>query len=260
MEPTDQAVDAAAELILGAHHLVALIGAGLSVESGIPPFRGPGGLWTRLGEPSMDGYRDFLRDPAEWWRQQRDLQADPDRTQFREAIERAEPNSGHRALAELEHLGVLKMTITQNVDNLHRRAGQRRLLEIHGNRTMLRCIACEHRWHRDHFGEDEYPLHCPECGGLVKSDTVMFGEPIPPRVLESCLNETEMCDCMIVCGTSATVYPAARFPATVKEHGGSIIEANPSSTPISPVADVVLNGPTGVTLPRLVARIKALSA
>jgi NAD-dependent deacetylase len=258
VELDDKAVDTAATLVLEADHLVALVGAGLSVESGIPPFRGPGGLWTRLGEPSMDGYRDFLRDPAEWWRQQRDVQADPDRTEFREAIERAEPNAGHLALAELERLGVLKMTITQNVDDLHRQAGQRRLLEIHGNRTMIRCIACELRWHRDHFGGVEYPLYCPECGGLVKSDTVMFGEPIPPGVLESCLSETEMCDCMLVCGTSATVYPAAGFPAMVKDRGGSVIDANPSPTPISPIANVVLGGPTGVSLPQLAARIKVL--
>jgi NAD-dependent deacetylase len=258
VDPSDQAVDAAARLIVDADHLVALVGAGLSVESGIPPFRGPGGLWTRLGEPSMDGYREFLDDPAEWWRQQQDLQADPDRTEFREAIERAEPNSGHLALAELERLGVLKMTITQNVDDLHRQAGQRRLAEIHGNRTRLRCIACESRWHRDRFEGYEYPLDCPECGGLVKSDTVMFGEPIPPGVLATCFNETEMCDCMIVCGTSATVFPAAGFPALVKERGGAVIEANSNPTPLSAAADVVLRGPTGVSLPDLTARIKAL--
>ena len=259
MDLSDQAVDAAARLILGADHMVALVGARLSVESGIPPFRGPGGLWTRLGEPSMDGYREFLRDPEEWWRQQRDLQADPDRTEFREAIDRAEPNPGHMALVELERLGLLKMTITQNVDDLHRQAGQRLLAEIHGNRTRLRCIACESRWHRDDFGGDEYPPYCPECGGLVKSDTVMFGEPIPRAVLETCFSETEMCDCMIVCGTSATVYPAAGFPAMVKDRGGSVIEANPNPTPLSAAADVVLRGPTGVSLPQLVARIKALT-
>ena len=252
------AIDSAARLLNDSSYVVALVGAGLSTESGIPTFRGPGGLWTKLGEPSMRGYQQFLDDPAAWWRHQADEQADPARTEFRDAIDRAEPNPGHFALAELEDMGILKLTITQNVDNLHFRAGSRSVAEIHGNRTKLRCIGCESRWPRNEFPVEEYPPTCPECNGLVKGDTVMFGEPIPGGVLDVCFQETALSDCMIVAGTSATVYPAASFPETVKQRGGRLIEANPNQTPLTGLCDAVLRGPTGDTLPRVVERVREL--
>ena len=256
MNSEETAIEAAAEIVRNSNYLVALVGAGLSAESGIPTFRGAGGLWTRLGEPSWNGYQDLLKDPVGWWRNQLDPGSDPARTEFRAAIDAAEPNAGHIALVSLERMDILKMTITQNVDNLHVRAGSTRLIEIHGNRTKVRCIVCESRWLREAFDYEDLPPACPECGGLVKGDTVMFGEPIPPRVLEACFNATDKCDCMIVCGTSATVYPAASFPQAVAERGGFVIEANPNPTRLSEIADVVLKGPTGITLPRLVDRLR----
>ena len=256
MNSSENALVAAAEIIRDSDYLVALVGAGLSAESGIPTFRGAGGLWTRIGEPSWNGYQDLLRDPVGWWRNQLDPDSDPARTEFRAAIDAAEPNPGHAALVDLERMDILKMTITQNVDNLHVRAGSTRLIEIHGNRTKVRCIGCESRWLREAFDYQDLPPLCPECGGLVKGDTVMFGEPIPPSVIEACFSATNLCDCMIVCGTSATVYPAAAFPQTVSERGGYVIEANPNPTPLSSVADVVLRGPTGTVLPQLVERLR----
>lgn len=255
MRDDETAIAGAAELISASEYVVALVGAGLSAESGIPTFRGAGGLWTRVGEPSMNGYEQFLRDPIAWWKDQLNPDADPARTEFREAIDRAEPNAGHHALVAMESLGVLKMTITQNVDNLHVRAGATRLVEIHGNRTKVRCIGCELRWPREAFDYENLPPLCPECGGLVKGDTVMFGEPIPPSVIDACFRETATCDCIIVCGTSATVFPAASFPRMVKENGGTLIEANPNPTPLSDMADVTLRGPTGELLPEVVKRL-----
>ena len=251
----ERAIERAADLIGASNHAVALVGAGLSAESGIPTFRGAGGLWTRVGEPSMNGYEQFLRDPIRWWEHQLSPDADPARTEFREAIDRAEPNAGHYALVNMEQLGVLKMTITQNVDNLHVRAGSARLVEIHGNRTKVRCIGCEARWPREAFDYEDLPPLCPECGSLVKGDTVMFGEPIPPSVIDACFRESAACDCMIVCGTSATVFPAASFPRMVKENGGTLIEVNPNPTPLSDMADVTLRGPTGELLPEVVKRL-----
>lgn len=256
MNSDERAVDTAVDIIRQSEYLVALVGAGLSAESGIPTFRGAGGLWTRIGEPSFNGYQDLLRDPVGWWRNQLDPEADPARTEFRAAIDAAEPNPGHAALVDLERMDILKMTITQNVDNLHARAGSTRLIEIHGNRTKVRCISCEARWPREAFDYRELPPICPECGGLVKGDTVMFGEPIPPSVLGACFAATDLCDCMIVCGTSATVYPAAAFPQAVSERGGFVIEANPNPTPLSEMADVALRGPTGTVLPQLVERLR----
>ena len=245
----------AARMIAQSDHLVALVGAGMSAESGIPTFRGAGGLWTRMGEPSMNGYQQLLRDPVAWWKHQLNPEADPARTAFREAIDSAEPNAGHRALVDLERMDILQATITQNVDNLHARAGSTRLIEIHGNRTKIRCIGCESRWPRDAFDYETLPPLCAECGGLVKGDTVMFGEPIPPRVLDACFEAIDRCDCIIVCGTSATVYPAAAFPQMVAERGGYVIEANPNETPLSRISDVALRGATGELLPRLVERL-----
>ena len=254
-----EAVEKAARLIVESNYVVALGGRrNIRGERHIP-IPGPGGgIWTRIGEPSMRGYQQFLEDPAAWWQQQLDQDADPVWTEFRAAIDRAVPNDGHYALAALEGLGALKFTITQNVDNLHHEAGSKLVAEIHGNRIKLRCIRCELRWHRDEFDVKDYPPICTTCGGIVKSDTVMFGEPIPRGVLAVCFQETDRSDCMLTIGTSATVYPAASFPESVKQGGGCLIEANPNETPLSGIADVVLRGPTGHTLPELVRAVKAL--
>ena len=236
---------------------VALTGAGMSAESGIPTFRGAGGLWTRLGEPSVNGYAQMLADPAGWWRHQLDPDADPARTELRKAIDSASPNPGHYALAAMERAGVLKATITQNVDGLHKRAGAKQVIEMHGNRSLARCVSCEGRWRRDAFSYKTLPPTCPDCGGLVKGDTVMFGEPIPPSVAEASYRAAAACDCMIVCGTSATVYPAASFPQMVKANGGAVIEVNPNPTPLSDFADAVLRGASGEILPKLARLVGA---
>jgi NAD-dependent deacetylase len=251
-------MDLAAHIVLGSSHLVALVGAGLSVESGIPPFRGPGGLWTRYGEPDMRGYQRFLEDPQAWW-----LERMGDRPkayeELHEAFAQAKPNAGHQALKELEDLGYLKHIITQNVDNLHQEAGSRAITEIHGNTTKLRCIQCNSRWPHNEFTIADVPPLCPHCSGLVKTDGVMFGEPIPPDALDECLRQSQMCECMLLVGTSAVVYPAAGFPVEVKMRGGKIIEVNPNKSELTDLCDVVLRGPAGQSLPLLVRRVRELA-
>jgi NAD-dependent protein deacetylase/lipoamidase len=255
MDHLDAAVlDAAADCLLRARHAIALTGAGLSVESGIPPFRGPGGLWTRHGEPPMDGYQRFLKDPRRAWEERLDPSG-PMRELW-EALAAARPNPGHLALVELEEIGVLKCTITQNVDNLHRLAGSERLLEIHGNATLIRCIECVARYAREAIDFAELPPHCPRCQGILKSDTVSFGEPIPPDVLEQCFVEAEQADCMIVAGTSATVYPAAQFPIAIQQRGGDLVEVNPYESEITALCRHALRGPAGEILPALLERVR----
>ncbi len=251
------AVQEAARLIQAANHVVALVGAGLSVESGIPPFRGPGGLWTKYGEPDMRGYERFLEDPKEWWEQR--MSRTGSYQELVDALSQAKPNAGHEALKEMEELGYLKHIITQNIDNLHQEAGSRAITEIHGNRTKLRCVGCNRRWPLDEFPIEELPPKCPDCGGMVKSDTVMFGEPIPRDALEACIQQAQVCDCMLLIGTSAQVYPAAGFPLDVKRAGGRLIEVNPNETPLTDIADVVLRAPSGESLPLVVARLRALA-
>ena len=248
-EKLKEELDDASNLLIASKYAVGLTGAGVSVESGIPPFRGPGGIWTKYGEPSMDGYQRFLADPKGWW------EGRTRRAGISELIVKlmeAKPNPGHYALAELEEMNILKCLITQNIDDLHRKAGNKNLAEIHGNMTKLRCISCNTRWDRDAFEIKEVPPQCPECGGLVKSDTVMFGEPIPRDVLAKCEIETAKCDCMLVAGTTATVYPAASFPKRAKRRGVALIEVNLYESELSYLCDVVLLGPSGQILPLLV--------
>jgi len=247
----------AAALLVGARSVVALTGAGLSVESGIPPFRGPGGLWTKYGEPPLDGYQRFLADPAAAWRE-RLHPTEPWARGLMETLRRARPHAGHRALAGLEALGVLEATITQNVDDLHRQAGTRKLLEIHGNHALLRCAECHQRFEPKEIEIERLPPHCPQCGGIVKGDTVQFGEPIPPDVLRDCYAAVESCNCMLVVGTSATVYPAAEFPLEVRRRGGSIVEVNPHESELTPMATLSLRGPAGALLENLLDRVRPL--
>jgi NAD-dependent deacetylase len=244
----------AAELLVSSRYVIAMTGAGVSVESGIPPFRGPGGLWTKHGEPPMDGYQRFLADPKGYWVQR--LAAPSEIVQ---ALANAQPNAGHRAMVELERLGILRHLITQNIDNLHRAAGQQRLAEIHGNAQLLRCLGCGQRFAKDAIpiSPADLPPRCPQCFGIVKSDTVHFGEPIPPDVLEVCFHETRQADCILVAGTSAQVYPAASLPQMVKERGGTLIEVNLYDTPLTAIADCSLTGPFGDILPALVEQVRA---
>jgi NAD-dependent deacetylase len=256
----DAEIERAAIVLTAARHVVALTGAGLSVESGIPPFRGPGGLWTKYGEPPMDGYQRFMADPTGAWRERLNPTAEW-ALALHDTLRTAKPNVGHRALAELERLGCCASVITQNVDDLHAQAGSQNLLEIHGNHRLLRCLQCVRRFEPEALpvDPDELPPLCPDCGGLVKGDTVQFGEPIPEEVLRACYRQVEQADCMLVIGTSATVYPAADFPMEVLRRGGSLIEVNGEPTEISEMASMSLRGSAGAVLERLLQLVKEAS-
>lgn len=253
----DRAIADAARLIAEARHVVALVGAGMSAESGVPTFRGPDGIWTRYGEPDVSrDYDAFRADPRRWW--QKRIEGEGRLAELAVALETARPNPGHIALREMEEAGWLAHIITQNIDNLHRLAGSVRVTEIHGNRTRLRCVSCCSRWPLDEFPIDELPPHCPECGGIVKGDTVMFGEPIPKDALDACIDQTAKCDLMLLIGTSAVVYPAAQFPLDVLRYGGKLIEINTNVTPLSSLCEVVLRAPSGEALPAIVQRLRSV--
>ena len=261
MTEFDDQIERAAQTVARSSYLIALVGAGISKESGIPTFRGGDGLWDKHGEPPMDGYQRFLEDPAGWWAQRLSQQ---ERAQsggdLLHAIEEAKPNAGHIALAEMERLGYLKHVITQNIDNLHQEAGSTAITEIHGNRKKMRCVGCVRRWLREEFVSDEVPPRCPDCQGLVKSDTVMFGEPIPRDALESCFEHAQRADACLLVGTSAVVTPAAELPVIVYQGDGKLIEVNPQETPLSELCSAVLRAPSGEALPKLLARVSELVA
>ena len=245
---SDSEIEQAAKLLVEAEYTIALTGAGMSVESGIPPFRGPGGLWTKYGEPPMNGIQIFLADPKKAWQERLARQDD----ELFAPLKIAKPNPGHLALRELESMGLMHFVITQNVDDLHRQAGQSALAEIHGNFKLIRCLDCGARFRWDEIDLDELPPHCPRCDGLLKSDTVSFGEPIPPDVLEQCARHAARADLVVVAGTSATVYPAAGFALEVKQRGGRLIEVNLYDSEITQLCDVSLRGGSAAVLPRLV--------
>jgi len=177
------------------------------------------------------------------------------------------PKPGHRALAELEELGILKCVITQNVDSLHEKAGTKCLLEYHGSLNKFRCISCGSRFRQDEFDlqkllrKEQLPPRCPRCRGVVKSDGVFFGEPIPEDVAHRSREEAMKCDLMLVCGTSAVVYPFASLPWTARHHaklGVTIIEVNADPTPLTKegISDYLIQGKTGEILPRIVEEVK----
>lgn len=251
-------VDEAVSIIRDSKYLIVLVGAGLSKESGIPTFRGPGGIWTKYGEPPMNGFQEFLNDPNQYWLNQieRDNEENGPSAEMRKTLAVAVPNPGHIALATLEEIGILKFTITQNIDNLHFRAGNVKVVEIHGNRYKLRCIECGLRVNRDDFLIDDYPPHCPECGGLIKGDGVMFGEPIPAQWLSTCYDQVNLCDAMLLVGTSGTVFPAASFPEIAKRQGAKLIEVNPLDTSLSSLCDVIIRSPSAEALPIILQELK----
>lgn len=258
----EQAIERAARDIVNSTYAVALTGAGISTESGIPDFRGPSGIWTKNPEAerrAYQGYQIFLDDPKGWWEEALS------RTSLLGDLERMMPNPGHYALAELEQLDILKCVITQNVDALHEKAGSRNLLEYHGSFRKLRCVSCDLRLGRDDLDlaqlvrENQLPPHCPKCRGIIKSDTVSFGEPIPRDVAQHSLEEAARCDLMLICGTSAVVYPFASLPRIARQRRGvTIIEVNAEPTPLTEegVSDYLITGKTGEILPRIVEEVK----
>lgn len=254
-------INATADLLARARHTVVLAGAGMSRESGIPTFRGDGGLWTVNGEPPLNQFETFAADPRRWWERRLEESSDTGATGgFAASIDAARPNAGHVALAELESLGVVSHLITQNIDDLHRRAGQTAITEIHGNRHWMRCVHCGARWPKAEFIIDpaDLPPRCasPGCGGIVKSDTVMFGEPIPGEALVRCAEETRRADCFMTIGTSAVVYPAAQYPVDAVRRGVPLIEVNPEATPLSEIATVTVRAASGLALPAIVQAVR----
>ncbi len=244
-----EAIERAADILVSRYYVVCLTGAGMSVDSGIRPFRGPGGLWTEHGEPPLDDYRRFVSDPVGYWGNllepsgfYRDLYL---------ALEKAQPHRGHLALADLERYGVVKHIITQNIDGLHRKAGSVNVAEIHGNYTLCRCVSCGTRCNRHDVDVSLLPPRCPVCAGVMKSDVVVFGEPIPEDVGRTCMEQADLADCMMLVGTSAYVYPAAGFPGRVSEQGGVLIEIGPHPTEITDICDVAVRGTAAEVLPLL---------
>jgi NAD-dependent deacetylase len=269
----DGLIKRAAKDLAESKYAIALTGAGMSTESEIPDFRGPKGIWTTDKEAEAKAYQRyelFLNDPRAYWEEIVGLQGTYAR--FDEQIRQAKPNPGHYALAELEALGILKCVITQNIDGLHKKAGSKRVLEYHGSVHAVRCISCGSRFAREEISLDELPPRC-RCGAVLKDDVVHFKEPIPLDVMTESEKEALRCDLMLICGTSAVVYPFANLPRIARFHSSpsvtgldamghradvKIIEVNADPTPLTHegVSDYLIRGRTGEVLPRIVKEVK----
>jgi len=240
----------AAQDLASSTSTVALTGAGISVESGIPPFRGKGGLWEKIDPMEFAHIDAFMKDPARVWnvlvREMKGL------------VEHAIPNDAHNGLARLEELGILKTIITQNVDGLHQMAGNTDVIEFHGNFAWLLCLDCNKKYETGKIDMSEIPPRC-SCGGIYKPDCVFFGEMIPPHHLLRSEQAASACDIMLVVGTSAVVQPAALIPGIAKKAGAKIIEVNPERTALSQrTSDYIIMGKAGQIMNRIVSEIEGL--
>jgi NAD-dependent deacetylase len=232
--------------IASARNVVALTGAGISAESGVPTFRGTDGLWSKLKPEELANFDAFLKNPelvSEWYKHRREI------------TRVAKPNAAHYALVEMEKMFSNFTLVTQNIDNLHRRAGSKNIAELHGNIERNYCLGCGKRFDGDDFDKNG-SFKCVECGGLIRPDIVWFGEMLPPDQWEMAENASANADVMYVIGTSAVVYPAAQLPMTTKRNGGRIIEINKEQTPVSEFADASFQGFASEVLSELLLKIK----
>lgn len=246
MPDPEDLLDEAARVIRKSRRVVALTGAGISVDSGIPAFRGTQGLWEKYDPMEYAHIGALRRDPKKVWQMLLELHA---------CVEGAQPNPAHLGLAQLEDMGHLRAVITQNIDNLHQEAGSRRVIEFHGSSRRMACLVCDARLPSKEVSLREIPPLCA-CGGTLKPDVVFFGEPIPWRALIEANEESKHCQVMMVVGTSALVAPACDMPYLAKDYGACVIEINTEETPLThSVTDIFLEGRAGELLKRLVEHI-----
>jgi NAD-dependent deacetylase len=246
----DALIKKAAADLAEAKMATALTGAGISTESGIPPFRGKGGLWEKYDPMEVAHIDSFLQDPEKVWNL---LFKD-----MKDVLDKATPSDSHKGLAKLEELGILKTIITQNVDGLHQMAGNRDVIEFHGNMAWQRCMECDAHFKTSKVKITEIPPRC-DCGGILRPNAVLFGEMIPQEALWRSRQVATDCDVMLVIGTSAVVQPAALMPVVAKESGAKIIEINPESTLLTgDISDYLIKGPAGDVMNGIIEELQKI--
>jgi NAD-dependent deacetylase len=242
----DEAIEKAAKLVAAARKVAAFTGAGVSAESGVPTYRGAGGLWTEYDPARYADIDYFRRDPSYYWRFFRDVRYG--------VLAAARPNPAHLALAELEQRGKLDTVITQNIDGLHQAAGSRRVVELHGNTRVIGCLACDADYDFETIHAQvltELPPVCRRCGGMLKPRVVFFGEALPPGALREATAAASRCDLLLVVGSTLQVHPAASLPLAAKQAGARIVIVNVGPTALDDIADVFIDARAGEALPLL---------
>ena len=237
---------ATAGILMRSQYSVAFTGAGISVESGIPPFRGAEGLWSKYDPRSLE-LDYFYRHPLKSWQVIREI--------FYAFFEKSSPNMAHHVLARMEQQQLLRSVVTQNIDNLHQEAGSERVIEYHGNSRRLKCIQCGATYTPDCVDLNHLPPRCKHDDGVLKPDIIFFGEMIPPQAHEDAVQEASRAEVLILVGTTGEVMPAAMIPRLAKSNGARIIEINPTETHFTnEISDIFLKGKAGEVMSRLAAQ------
>jgi NAD-dependent deacetylase len=245
----EKLLNQAAEIICNSKSTLALTGAGISVESGIPDFRSAGGLWSRYDPEEYATITAFREDPEKIWNMLREME---------ELVERARPNDAHLGMGQLESMGFLHCIITQNIDNLHQAGGAKNVIEYHGNSSSLSCLWCGNRYSVEEK-RGESPPKC-QCLKILKPDVIFFGESPPVDALNRSFQLAGAAQALMVVGTSATVSPANTIPVVAKQNGAKIIEINKERTHLTDsVTDVFLQGGAGEIIKALVAKTGKLA-
>ncbi len=246
----EEKIKEAAELLLNSRHSVGFTGAGISVESGIPPFRGKNGLWSKYDPIFLDLWY-FENHPYESWVKIKEI--------FYDFFGKANPNKAHYVLAELESMGIIKSVITQNIDNLHQAAGSKNVIEFHGNSRTLFCNKCGKTYEFKREIIESLPPKCEECGGVLRPDFIFFSEPIRPETYEASLREAKSADVFLVIGTTGEIMPASQIPYTAKYNGAKIIEVNiEKSNYTDSITDIFLQGKATEIMEKLLNTIQSL--
>ena len=236
-------INKAAEVIKNSKYSIAYTGAGISVESGVPPFRGENGIWNKYDPKTLE--LDFFhKNPLESWKVIKQL--------FYDFFGKAEHNKAHIVLAEMENKGLLKCVITQNIDNLHQQAGSKIVHEFHGNSHKLVCTKCKSYFDFKLVDFDNLPPYCEKCGGLLKPDFIFFGEGIPPDAYQNSIEAAHKAEVVILVGSTGEVMPAAQIPYLAKQNGATIIEVNPNESNFTnSITDIFLIGKATEVMGRL---------
>jgi NAD-dependent deacetylase len=252
----EEKINRVAQMIAKSRRLVVFTGAGISTESGIPDFRGPGGLWTKY-DPDDFTIDKFLGSAAQrkkMWQRLREGGL----------MEDALPNPAHLVIVELEKMGKLSALVTQNVDNLHQKAGSNPALirELHGNMQMLVCLNCHERYPiaivKERYADSDNVPTCDYCRGILKPDVIFFGEALPQQTLAQATRDAEGCDLMMVIGSSLVVYPAAYMPVYAKQSGAKLVIINKGPTEQDHLADVRIDAPAGETMTKILNRLNEI--
>ncbi len=234
MESLEEKIKKTADLLKGSRHTIAFTGAGISVESGIPPFRGENGLWNKY-DPHILDLNYFHQQPENSWKTIKEI--------FYEFFGKAKPNKGHYVLAQLEKAGILKTLITQNIDDLHQEAGSHNVIEFHGTSKTMVCMDCGKKFKVKDVNMKKPVPFCKKCKGVLKPDFIFFGEGIPEPAGSNSFSEAEKCDLMLIVGTTGEIMPASMIPHQAKKRGATIVEVNPyDSAYTETVTDIYLKG------------------